>query len=853
MTQKYTNLLGPVFLHWIAQLHDKLAFLAQTKGRKALYCTRSGKRIEDMMTAYAGTDLPFDAELFGISRISACKAGAPYPETFATAHQITAESLKNVTLGDLCRAYLQYEWDEKNPHMATLAKLRQPYTEANFRSLIAANDPASTFFRERLIASHNGLKTWFETHLKAKGDSHDNQGYVLVDSGWKGSIQRMLTHAFPEYGFEGMYFGVMDDAPMAGRYGVLFDAPAYNPAQPQTVFITHRHLIETILEPNAPSVEELVGGPNDALARAQLKAVQDELPDAEQDALYLGILDYIRKNAHLTPDQIYIDYHKALPKLVPMLVTPNRRDAMALAGKDRSVDFGRQGDVPVLRDAASKQSSEQRIQHSLWPQGQIALEYEPKKARALQLQVSSVDEKSSFFASHEKAGLSPKAAAAAKRKPADWAGSVAVVTRTKNRPLLFKRAAQSVAKQTWKNLQWVVVNDGGETQSVHEIIARSGVDPTRITMITNPESVGMEAASNMGVRAVDTEFVVIHDDDDQWEPDFLRESVEFLQAPRAAAANFEGVLSRAWRVSEQINNDAVIIHKSEPYMPWVSEVSLTQMAVGNFFAPISFLYRRWVYDEVGGYDESLPVLGDWRFNLDFLMKANIGFLDAYLSHYHHRDMGDSTRDGVYANSITGGRSLHGQYFSVVTNAIMRDPDVPDGLRIAIANAHSQRVMEHNFASTRAVVQHLEKRLDHHMGVSWNNQKAILKEFYPDTPAGKGEAQMPGPAPQLPQADMEHIQRSVKAALPRSASPRRIASRMRWNMRLAALSDPAQRRKYLPKLLPLIPSPEDFDHITYLRLYPEIWATPYNGKGELLPYHHYLVEGFEKGFERPTLG
>ena len=846
MSNKYCELLGPVFLHWIAQLHDKLAFLAETKGRKALYCTRAGKRIEDLMRAYAGRTTPFDAELFGISRISACKAVAAFPKTFLTAHSISQESLRHVTLADLCRAYLQHEWDDNHPHMAALSRLSQPYDEANFRCLIAANDPASAFFRDRLVANHAGLERWLAAHLRVGNDRRDNSGYVLVDSGWKGSIQRILTEAFPHYGFEGLYFGVMDDAQMPGRYGIVFDAPVYHRDHPETVFIVHRHLIETILEPNAPSVEELVQGPNDGLARAQLRAVMDEVRDPVQDALFLGIRDYIATHADLTPDRILADYRRALAELAPLLITPTREDALALAGTNRSLDFGRKGDVPVLHLNKTQDSADLRIQRALWPQGQIALEYEGRKARQLQLQVSGLDESGSFFSSHEKATLSPRARDHAAGKPADWAGSVAVISRTKNRPLLFRRAAESVARQSWKNFQWVVVNDGGETAPVREIIDACGIDPTRITLIDNAASVGMEAASNMGVRAVDTEFVVIHDDDDRWEPDFLRESVEFLQTPRAAAADFEGVLSRAWRVSEQIDGDEVIIHRSEPYMPWVSEVSLAQIAVGNFFAPISFLYRRWVFDEIGGYDERLPVLGDWRFNLDFLMRANIGFLDRYLSHYHHRDMGDSTRDGVYANSIVGARNLHGQYFSVVTNRILRDPDTPEGLRQVIANAHQQRVMEHNVHALRNTIEHLQSRLEHHMGVSWKNQQAVLKQFCTDrdttkdaAPASRTDAQA------LPGDDMRHIRNSLRNALSYTTSPRRIAARLRWELRLILMDSPSRRRTWLPKLFHLIPSPAHFDHIAYLRAHPHIWATQFNGKGEWLPYHHYLLENCQE--------
>ena len=39
---------------------------------------------------------------------------------------------------------------------------------------------------------------------------------------------------------------------------------------------------------------------------------------------------------------------------------------------------------------------------------------------------------------------------------------VAVITRTRNRALLLRRAARSVERQTFRAFSWVVVNDGGD-------------------------------------------------------------------------------------------------------------------------------------------------------------------------------------------------------------------------------------------------------------------------------------------------------------------------------------------------------------------------------------------------------
>ncbi|HRE18551.1 MAG TPA: glycosyltransferase family A protein, partial [Rhodocyclaceae bacterium] len=51
--------------------------------------------------------------------------------------------------------------------------------------------------------------------------------------------------------------------------------------------------------------------------------------------------------------------------------------------------------------------------------------------------------------------------------------AVAVITRTKNRPLMLARALDSVSRQTFRDALWVIVNDGGEPATV-ELIAEQG-------------------------------------------------------------------------------------------------------------------------------------------------------------------------------------------------------------------------------------------------------------------------------------------------------------------------------------------------------------------------------------------
>ena len=60
--------------------------------------------------------------------------------------------------------------------------------------------------------------------------------------------------------------------------------------------------------------------------------------------------------------------------------------------------------------------------------------------------------------------------------------------------------------------------------------------------------------------------------------------------------------------------------------PWLRSVDIGAMSIRNQYSPISFLFRRSCYEKISGFDESLPVLGDWDFNLRFLLKYDIGIV-----------------------------------------------------------------------------------------------------------------------------------------------------------------------------------------------------------------------------------
>lgn len=209
---------------------------------------------------------------------------------------------------------------------------------------------------------------------------------------------------------------------------------------------------------------------------------------------------------------------------------------------------------------------------------------------------------------------------------------VAIITRTKNRPQFLERAIQSVASQNYQDYVHVIVNDGGDSEQVERIVERSGRKEYIELFHRKVSSGAPDTIFNESIDRVDSEYVAIHDDDDTWHSEFLKQTVEALDA------GAKGVVVKTDKVIEEVTKESIRKLKTLPYMADMFAVSLYRQCIDNQLTPISFVYRRDVYNEIGKYDQSLPVVGDWEFGIRFLLKYDVQYIDPgfALAHYHHR-------------------------------------------------------------------------------------------------------------------------------------------------------------------------------------------------------------------------
>ena len=280
---------------------------------------------------------------------------------------------------------------------------------------------------------------------------------------------------------------------------------------------------------------------------------------------------------------------------------------------------------------------------------------------------------------------------------------VSIITRTKDRPLYLHRALSSVTGQTLREWELIIVNDGGDPRILRDVVGELDADDRRkISIIDHPQSRGRWQAANAGVRAAVADYVVLHDDDDSWAPVFLERAVGYLDAHPER----EGVVSRIEIVWESREKDRIKTTGREPFLRDSVAPLLMDQQRFNQFVPIAFVYRRALHDEIGLYDEQLPVIGAWEFNTRVLQRGPLEYLGSTpLAYWHQRP----SANGADGNSVILASEDHRLHDALLRDAEFRSLVNRDGSGAALyferRLRETEELIKREFADLKDAVAH----------------------------------------------------------------------------------------------------------------------------------------------------
>src|SRR5215469_634343 len=123
---------------------------------------------------------------------------------------------------------------------------------------------------------------------------------------------------------------------------------------------------------------------------------------------------------------------------------------------------------------------------------------------------------------------------------------VTVITPAYNVRQYIGEAIDSVLAQTFREFEYLVVDDGSDDGTVAEIAGRVAIDP-RIRLI-EAEHGGPARARNVAITQAAGEFIAFLDGDDRWHPGFLANQVRLL---KSLEGDVSAVFARSRVMSER--------------------------------------------------------------------------------------------------------------------------------------------------------------------------------------------------------------------------------------------------------------------------------------------------------------
>jgi glycosyltransferase involved in cell wall biosynthesis len=271
-----------------------------------------------------------------------------------------------------------------------------------------------------------------------------------------------------------------------------------------------------------------------------------------------------------------------------------------------------------------------------------------------------------------------------------------------NHRLYLRQAIESVVKQTYDNIQIILIDDASTDGSQEELKKIADENPTA-ELILLPQNIGNCKAFNVALQKVKGDFVIDFATDDVMLPHHIEKLVTHFQQ---LDESYGVVFTDATYIDEKDN--ALRYHfdylLKKKLIQSIPQGDIFHMVLTTYFIPgPTMMVRKKIFEDLGGYDEALAYE-----DFDFWIRSARNYKYSFLNENQMfiRRSKTSMSAGLYKQ---GDNQLHSTYLICKkAKALCRDSEDENALRHRVLYEFRHAVLSENKTEAKLLADFLEE-------------------------------------------------------------------------------------------------------------------------------------------------
>lgn len=228
---------------------------------------------------------------------------------------------------------------------------------------------------------------------------------------------------------------------------------------------------------------------------------------------------------------------------------------------------------------------------------------------------------------------------------------VSVVVIAYNSSVTIIETLDSIKNQTYKNIELIISDDCSNDNTV--VISQKWIDKNkdcfvRVEIVTSDKNTGISPNANRGVRHSKGTWLKLIAADDVLLPTCVSSNVSFVTNNPQYDIIFSKIIGIGYMPAAE---KCIFKDCSKAFENFTDSEFKTILYMKNFLPAATAFYTRQLFEEVGGFEESIPFLEDHPFWIKALDKGfNFGFNNDFTVKYRFSEQSIS-------QNINNNRSL----------------------------------------------------------------------------------------------------------------------------------------------------------------------------------------------------